>query len=66
MMNTEQNRKKPVESLEKRLTYIRIHLLTDKTVVKRTHDEPTLVLEPFLYLGGLSSLRKLVSQTTFQ
>ena len=45
-----------VNPLEKRLVNIRLHLL--QNTIRRTQapSEPTLVYDPFLYLGGLKSL----------
>ena len=53
--------RKTVDPFEARLHHIRIHLLSDKTIKKRIHAEPTRVLDPFLYLGGLQSLNDQVS-----
>jgi hypothetical protein len=53
--------KKPIDLVEKRLNHIRIHLLNNKTPRKLTHGEPTLILDKFLYLGGLKSLNDKVS-----
>ncbi|CAF1115794.1 unnamed protein product [Rotaria sp. Silwood1] len=48
--------KKPIDPFEKRLNYIRIHLLNNRIQRKITYHEPTLIFDKFLYLGGLRSL----------
>lgn len=50
-----------VNSLEKRLINIRLHLLQNTTRRAQPPAEPTLVFDSFLYLGGLKSLSNKVS-----
>ncbi|CAF1147734.1 unnamed protein product [Adineta ricciae] len=50
------NNEKHLTPLEKRLLNIRLHLLQNTTRRTQPPSEPTLVFDPFLYLGGLKSL----------
>ena len=55
------NNEKYLTPLEKRLLNIRLHLLQNTTRRTQPPSEPTLVFDPFLYLGGLKSLSNKVS-----
>ena len=52
---------KIVDPLEKRLNHIRTRLLNNTLHKRLTHEEPTLIFDKFLYLGGLKSLYDKVS-----
>lgn len=45
---------------EKRMNHIRIKLLSQKNSEPSKVAEPTLIIDSFLYLGGLESLKTLV------
>ena len=47
--------------LEKRLLSIRLHLLRNTARRTQAPNEPSLVFDTFLYLGGLKSLSNKVS-----
>lgn len=49
-----------INPIEKRLISIRLHLLHNTSRRTQPPSEPTLVFEPFLYLGGMKSLNNKV------
>ena len=61
VLNQKRSTRSTTDPFQQRLNHIRIHILNNKKQTKRTHAEPTLVLEQFLYLGGLKSLQDQVN-----
>lgn len=59
--NSTANNGRDANPLEKRLLSIRLHLLHNTTRRTQAPNEPTLVFDTFLYLGGLKSLSNKVS-----
>ena len=58
--NTKKNGQEP-DPIEKRILNIRLHLLQNTTRRSKAPNEPTLVFDSFLYLGGIKSLTNRVN-----